>query len=242
MKENDHQVSAIPLNDRLGIGVMLYAYATLLGASYIFSYWRPFGFDIFPYASAIDYVSAPLNRVLVLISVPALVSLLLFRSCEINNSRLIRQASILLNAFYAIGFTHEYYLAIRLFIQFDFYYRNEESVLVIAAILFVASLAFAFRSIINRNDLLFGVTALVMMQLALTVSAGYRDGKTVFNGADNVFMLDNKEICDPLDPRGWVYLGRYSDKSFFMNTIDKRICITKSDSIKLSSRKFSENL
>lgn len=242
MKENDQQSRLISLTDRLGAGVLLYAYATLLGATYIFSYWRSIGFDVFPYASAIDYVSAPLNRVLVLISVPAIISLLLLYNSERNNLRLLRNASLLLTAFYAIGFAHEYYLTIRLFTQFDFYYRNEQSVLAIAGILFAASATLAYRAYFYDKSLISSAAALILMQLAVTISAGYRDGKVIFNGADNVFLLSNKEICDPDDPRDWVYLGRYSSKSFFLNTIDKRICITEADSIKLISRKFSENL
>lgn len=228
--------------DKLGLGVLLYAYATLLGATYIFGYWRAIGFDVFPYASSIDYISAPLNRLLVLVSAPILFSLVLFSQSNRKDSNFIARVSGYLILLYSIGFGYEYCRAAMGFLENDFHYENEKSVLVLALVLFAAGIGIAYRIYKHDKSIFTCAAALVLMQLAGTVSAGYRDGKAVFNGAANVFFLDNKEICEPNGVRDWVYLGRFSTKSFFMNTIDKRLCITDVGSYKLMSRKFAEGL
>lgn len=74
------------------------------------------------------------------------------------------------------------------------------------------------------------------------MSAGYSDGKAVFHGAERVYFLDNKELCDASGVRDWVFLGRFTEHTFFMNTVDKRLCLTAEKNFKLVSRKFSEKL
>ena len=128
------------------------------------------------------------------------------------------------------------------FFENDFHYENEKSILVLAFVLFAAGTGIAYRIYKHEKSIFACATALVLMQLAGTVSAGYRDGKAVFNGSANVFFLDNKEICEQNEVRDWIYLGKFSTKSFFLNTIDKRLCITDVGSYKLSSRKFTEGL
>lgn len=51
-----------------------------------------------------------------------------------------------------------------------------------------------------------------------------------------------KEFCEPAGVRDWVYLGKVSDQTFFMDTIDKHLCITGEKNFKLISRKVKENL
>ncbi len=246
MQDSSHpqsRISSVYLaTDKLGLGVLLYAYATLLGATYIFGYWRVIGFDVFPYASSIDYISAPLNRLLVLVSAPILFSFVLFSQSDRKDSKLIARVSVYLIFLYSFGFCYEYYRGLMGFFENDFHYENEKSVLVLAFVLFAAGAGISYRIYKDDKSIFTCVAALVLMQLACTVSAGYRDGKAVFNGAANVFFLDNKEVCEPNGVRDWVYLGKFSTKSFFMNTIDKRLCITEAGSYKLSSRKFAEGL
>ena len=246
MQESSHSMpnaSNITLiTDKLGLGVLLYAYAMLLGAMYIFGYWRAFGFDIFSYAAPIDYISAPLNRLLVLVSAPVLFSLVLFSQSARTDSKFLRKLSAYLIFLYALGFSYDFYQAMTGFFRSDFDYENEKSVLVISALLFAAGCGFAYRIYRHENGLLTSATALILIQLAATVSAGYSDGKAIFNGAANVFFLDNKNLCEPGGIRDWVYLGKFSSKTFFMNTIDKRLCVTDSGSFNLISRKFAERL
>ncbi|WP_404301141.1 hypothetical protein [Alicycliphilus denitrificans] len=228
--------------DKLGLGVLLYAYATLLGAIYIFGYWRAIGFDVFPYASSIDYISAPLNRLLVLVSVPILFSFVLFSQSDRKDGNFIVKLSGYLILLYSVSFGFDYYRAVMAFFGNKFHYENEKSVLVLALVLFAASVGISYRIYKHDKSIFTCVAALVLMQLAGTVSAGYRDGKAVFNGAANVFFLDNKDICEPNGIIDWVYLGKFSTKSFFLNTIDKRLCITEAGSYKLSPQKFAEGL
>ncbi len=72
--------------------------------------------------------------------------------------------------------------------------------------------------------------------------AGYKDGKTVYNGAQNVYYLENKEICEKDSARDWVHLGTFNSQTFFMNTIDKRLCITDQKNLLMVSRKMKERL
>ncbi len=228
--------------DKLGLGVLVYAYAMLLGAAYIFGYWRVFGFDIFPYLSTIDYISAPLSRLLVLVAAPVLASLVFFSQSDRTESRFLSKISTYLVALYVIAFANNYYRAVARFVQADFYYENEKTVLVFAALLFLAGCGFTYRMLKRETNVVTCAAALILMQLAGTISAGYSDGKAIFNGAENVFFLEDKHLCDPGAVRDWVYLGKFSSETFFMNTIDKRLCLTDASSFRLTSRRFSEGL
>jgi hypothetical protein len=86
------------------------------------------------------------------------------------------------------------------------------------------------------------ILALALAQSGAVVAAGYKDGKTVFNGAAEVHFLDNQEICEKDGKQRWVFLGHFANLSIFMNTIDKRLCITEEKNYRLDYRKISENL
>lgn len=49
------------------IALLLYGYAVALGGLYVFPFWRPFGFNAFPFFTLQDYLSFPLNRAAILI-------------------------------------------------------------------------------------------------------------------------------------------------------------------------------
>ncbi|MGB1562851.1 MAG: hypothetical protein ACPHN2_15240 [Sinimarinibacterium flocculans] len=235
-------ISVAVVTDKLGLGVLLYAYAMLLGATYLFGYWRAFGFDVFPYVSSIDYISAPLNRLLVLVSGPILFALVLFSQADRAASKFVVRLSLYLIFLYALSFAIDFYQAASRFVLSDFHYENEKSVLVISVILFAASCGFTYRLIRHESNVLTCATALILVQLGGSLSAGYSDGKAIFSGAANVFFLDNRDLCESGGVRDWVYLGRFSSKTFFMNTIDKRLCVTDTGSFNLKSRKFAEGL
>jgi hypothetical protein len=85
-------------------------------------------------------------------------------------------------------------------------------------------------------------SALALVQSSAALAAGYKGGKAVFNGVVEVHFLDNREVCEKEGKAAWVFLGRFSNGSFFMNTADKRLCITEEKNYRLVSRKIVGNL
>ncbi len=228
--------------DKLGLGVLLYAYAVLLGAAYLFGFWRTIGFDVFPYLSLQNYVSAPLNRVIVLVASPLVLAAIVFGRSDISEDAKARDISLYLVALYCLGFVLQQFQAISRYMEHEFHFDNERSVLTISTLLFFAALGISFRIFRYSSTIHLKVFALVLVQTAVSMSAGYSDGKAIYNGAAQVYFLGNKELCEPGGIRDWVYLGKFGEQAFFMNTIDKRLCITGEKGYKLVSRKFKEGL
>jgi hypothetical protein len=228
--------------DKLGLGALLYAYAILLGATYLFGFWRTIGFDIFPYVSLQNYVSAPLNRIIVLVAAPLLFAVVVFAKSEMSEARNARHLSLYLTFLYCIAFALQQYQAVSRYIQHDFHFENELNVLVIAMLLFSVALVLCYRIYRSPSTIYLRIFALVIVQTAVALAAGYSDGKAIYNGAVQTHFLANKELCEPAGVRDWVYLGKFSDQTFFMNTIDKHLCITGEKNFKLVSRKIKENL
>ena len=85
------------------------------------------------------------------------------------------------------------------------------------------------------------VLGLVLAQMCAVLAIGYSHGKTVFNGAEEVHFLDNRELCEKEGNAQWVFLGHFSNSSIFMNTADKRLCFTDAKNYRLVSRKILEN-
>lgn len=226
--------------DKLGLGVLLSGYAVFLGASYLFAFWRPFGFSIFPYLGLQDYVSAPLNRIAVLVAPPIVFAAIVFGGRRFDERRLVRKVSFYLIFLYGIAFVKEFYQAAARYLSADFHFANEATVLLIAVLLFAAGAVLAFYAHRTASELSVQVAALILTQSAVSVVAGYSDGKALFNGALQVHFLDNKELCEPEGVRDWVYLGVFGGRTFFMNTIDKRLCLTDEKNIRLVSRQVKE--
>jgi hypothetical protein len=228
--------------DKVGLGVMLYAYAVLLGAAYLFGFWRPIGFNIFPYLSLQDYVSAPLNRVVVLVSMPVLFALILFGRRDEIDHQSSRTICLYLVALYAVGSATQMHEAVTRYLQFPFRFDNELTVLALAASLLLASIGAGVHIYRSVSTIYLQALALVLVQASIAIAAGYSDGKAIYAGAVSVFFLDNKDLCEPDGVRDWVYLGKFTDHTFFMNTIDKRLCLTDQKNLKLVSRKLKEGL
>lgn len=228
--------------DKLGVGVLLYAYAVLLGGAYLFGFWRTIGFDVFPYLSLQNYVSAPLNRVIVLVASPVVLAAIVFGRSNVSNDSSARDISLYLVALYCLAFALQHFQAVSRYVQYEFHFDNERSVLTIATFLFLAALGVSYRIFKSSSPIQLKVFALVLVQVAVSMSAGYSDGKAIYNGAEQVYFLVNKELCDPGGVRDWVYLGKFGDQAFFMNSIDKQLCITAEKGYKLVSRKFKEGL
>jgi len=245
MRATHHQNQSARVNlgfDKLGLGIFLYAYAVLLGACYLFAFWRPIGFNIFPYLGLQDYVSAPLNRVAVLVAIPLIFAAIIASRERLEGSRLGRHIASYLAFLYGIVFLKEFYQSVSGYLTTDFFFANEINVLIIAALLFVAGAGLAFYSCRALVGLPIQIMALVLMQSSVSMAAGYSDGKTIYNGAMQIFFLENKELCEQGGVRDWVLLGTFSSHTFFMNTIDKRLCLTDEKNIRLVSRQVKEKL
>lgn len=228
--------------DKLGFGVLLYAYAVFLGACYLFGFWRPIGFNAFPYIGLQDYVSAPLNRLSVLLATPLLASVVVFGSNALKVGGQKLNVLAFLAAMYSVIFAKDMLRAVTLFISIKFHYLSEVNVLISAILLFSAGLSIAIYSFRHNSSITIQLVGLTLIQSAVSMMAGYSDGKIIFSGAANVQFLGNKELCDAKDLRDWVYLDSYADRTFFMNTIDKRLCITANKNLQLISREMREGL
>jgi len=56
------------IDSKLNSSIVAYSYSVVLGASYIFAFWRPIGFNIFPYLSLKDFLTTLLTGLLWLFS------------------------------------------------------------------------------------------------------------------------------------------------------------------------------
>ena len=228
--------------EQLSHGILLYGYAIALGAAYIFAFWRPLGFNIFPYLGAIDLLTAPLNRLLALF---APFILLFIAQAETNSKSPLKlpfySIVIIMLLHYFVG-AKEILKAFEVFSKFDFHFDNEKSILVFCSLFMLFSLILAFRIIFERNNIYLIVCAVGLAQISMALATGYTDGKTIFNGAGNVHYLEQKDLCEKGGIRDWVYLEKFGNNVFFMNTIDKRICIQNEIKFNLFSRKIHEGL
>lgn len=142
---------------------------------------------------------------------------------------------------YLIG-AKEIFKAFEIFSKFDFHFNNEKSVLVFCSLFLLFSLLLAFRLIFERKNIFLIISAIGLVQISTALATGYTDGKSIFNGAENVHFLEQKDLCEKGGVRDWVYLEKFGSNAFFMNTIDKRICIQNEIKFNLFSRKFHERL
>ena len=228
--------------ERLSYGLLLYGYAIALGSAYIFAYWRPLGFNIFPYLTPVDLLTAPLNRLLALF---APLILLFIANAESDSKSTIKLPffgiAIIMALHYVIG-AKEIFKAFEIFFKYEFHFNNEKSVLVFCSLFLFFSFILAFRLAFEQKNTYLAVCAIGLTQVSMALATGYSDGKSIFNGAENVHYLEQKDLCEPGGIRDWVYLEKFGSNAFFMNTIDKRICIQNEIKFNLFSRKIHEGL
>lgn len=123
------------ISEKLNVTLILYAYAITLGALYLFAFWRPFGFSIFPYMSLQDYISAPLNGIVLLLIFP-LVSYPMFLLLTEFNTYVLKLCLFGLVILYN-GLAVYYLIGdVNLLLQASFQYQNENSILILARFLF----------------------------------------------------------------------------------------------------------
>lgn len=226
--------------DKLGLGVLLYGYAILLGACYLFAFWRPFGFNIFPYLKPQDYVSAPLNRFFVLIGPPVVFAAIVFGGERMKDHSTYRNLLSYFTITYAVIFSIEIWRSISRYLNYNFRFDNETTVIILSITLFLVGSFTAYVAYKSAEGIAMRVAALILVQASVSVSSGYLDGKVLFNGALQVHLLGNREICEPESVHEWVYLGVFGEKTFFMNATDKRLCLTGEKNIRLVSRQFKD--
>lgn len=227
------------LSEKLNVTLLLYAYAILLGALYLFAFWRPFGFNIFPYLSLQDYISAPINGVVIILLFPLFIyPLLLFLEFNIKTLKIYLVG--VLCSYNALAL---YFLVgnVQLFLTKSFHYRNEINALVLVFVLMVSTWGVAINARRFSRALQGLVLAIVIAQICTVLAAGYNHGKTIFNGALEVHFLDNNEVCEKEGNTPWIFLGRFSNSSIFMNAIDKRLCFTDAKNYRLVSRMIVEH-
>lgn len=222
--------------------IAIYSYAVGIGVVYIFAFWRAIGFNVFSYLSLTDVLFSPLNRLLV-IFLPSILAIVFFLKIEKDKSIKVSYFGFLLTIFIVYYFDFSYlYDSVKLFNEIGFYYRNEVSILIMCGLLVFLSILMTFLSITDRKNTYIQFVSLALAHIVCSMSAGYLDGKSFFNGTSEAYFLEQKSLCDKHDIRDWVYLEKYSNYAFFMNTIDKRICIINNINFNLISRKYKEGL
>jgi len=223
----------------LGIGVVLYAYAVLLGAAYLLAFWRPFGFDIFPFVSPRLLVTLPLNRLSVLLAPLVLAGLVLFLNWG-SVSRVPRFLFGVIVAAHLFAVISNYLDALDRFRSAETLYQNEKSILFLVPFLAALAAAIAIQAFRERRALRFQIASVALLQLATALAAGYADGKALYLGANPAFFLENATACEPKPLRDWVYLGKFDAQTIFMNTIEKRVCVLENAQYTLVPRSLAD--
>lgn len=228
------------IGEGLSQSLILYAYAVFLGAGYILAFWRPLGFNIFPYLAPTDLILSPLNRVSMLL---AMVVLPVMFNADLKQKALKSGVGlvVLVLVHYVVGLS-DLIKSIRAFIDFGFRFENESSLIFVAISSLLASVFMLIKGVVPGSGIAPKIMSIVLAQFQMVICAGYSDGKALFNGASNVHFLEQKEMCDGKDIRDWVYIEKYGGGVFFMNTVDKRLCLLKESKFNLIPRKYAEGL
>ena len=218
-------------------GVAVYAYAVVLGAAYLFSFWRPFGLSIFPFLSATDFITIPLNRISMLV-VPFLLGVALYAGAFLERDAKPHIALLyLLVGLSILSSVQDLIRAISAIRNFGAVYENEKTIFVVIFLLYFVAISLVFWIHHGKRKIVYTALSIMLSQLAVVVAAGYADGKTLYNGADPAYFLQQRELCAPPNYGNWVYLGKGGETVFFMNTKDKSICILDSLRFNLVSRR-----
>lgn len=223
-------------------GLLLYGYAIALGATYLFSLWRPLGFNIFPYLSAVDLLTVPFNRLSILLAPILLLAVLPIGEHLVGDKkrrdRLLRVVLILSLALAAL----DYIQSILLIARHGAAFQNEKSIFLVLALFFMMAVGFCVRFFRSTGTPMHATACIVLCQLVLVSSNGYRDGKFLYYGAMPAHYLQQRELCSPPTYGQWVYLDKYGDNAFFMNTSDKRLCVLDTLRFNLVDRRVADGL
>ncbi len=173
-------MKATLLSDKLNAAFLIYAYAVLLGAMYLFAFWRPFGFSVFPFMDLGDYISVPLNNVIVLIAFPFLALPMHLQRLELNPP-VFKNGMLILIFLYSILAIYYCISDIQLFLTHSFRYPNESNVLWVIGALVAATGAITLLAQASPNEtthFFLLAFALILAQSSAVLGAGYNDGKT----------------------------------------------------------------
>lgn len=227
---------------KLSGSLLLYGYAVALGATYLFSQWRPLGFNIFPYLSAIDLLTVPFNRLSVLLAPILLLAVLPIGEHLVGDrtrrDKLLRVVLLLSLSLAAL----DYIQSLLVIVHQGATFENEKTIFVVLALFFLMAVGFCIRFFRSTGTPLHAAACIVLCQLVLVSSNGYRDGKFLYIGAMPAHFLQQKELCSPPDYGQWVYLDKYGQNAFFMNTVDKRLCVLDTLRFNLVDRRIAERL
>jgi hypothetical protein len=223
-------------------GLLLYGYAVALGATYLFSLWRPLGFNIFPYMSATDLLTVPFNRLSVLLAPILLLAALPLGEHlvgdKIRRDKLLRVVVSLSLSLAALDYAQSLLIIARQGAVFE----NEKSIFVVLALFLMMAVAFCLRFFRSAGAPMHAAACIVLCQLVLASTNGYKDGKFLYYGAMPARYLQQKEMCSPPNYGQWVYLDKYGENVFFMNTLDKRLCVLDTLRFNLVDRRVAERL
>lgn len=223
-------------------GLLLYAYAVALGTAYIFSVWRPLGFNIFPYMSAVDLLTVPFNRLSILLAPILLITALPIGEHLVGDTarrdKLLRVAVLLSLALAVL----DYVQSLLVIASHHAAFQNEKSMFVVMALFFLMAIGFCIRFFRQSGTPLHAAASIVLSQIVLVSSNGYRDGKYLYLGAMPAHYLQQKELCAPPSYGQWVYLDKYGQNAFFMNTTDKRLCILDAIRFNLIDRRVADRI
>ena len=233
--------SAVP-ELKISIGLLLYGYAIALGATYLFALWRPIGFNIFPYLSPTDLLTIPFNRLSILLAPILLLAVLPVGEHLVGDKerrdKLLRLVLVATLALAAL----DYIRSLLVIISHGAAFQNEKSIFVILALFFIIAVGLCVRFFRSSGTILHAAGCIVLCQLVLVASNGYRDGKFLYIGAMPVHYLQQRQLCSPPDYGQWVYLDKYGQNVFFLNTKDKRLCVLDTLKFNLVDRRVFDSL
>lgn len=230
------------LKNKLSLSIWATVYAFGLSGLYSFAFWRPFGLQPFTFYSVQDLLTFGIGRTGYLAIAPVIGAVAAWGLLYWGSFATAKWLRVLLGSVLVGAFIGQFTDALDTYNVHKFHFRNEYSVIVVAGVLFVGALLLFIRAAWHLQAALLQILSLIALQGATMLAAGYSDGKGTYEGADTVFFLENRALCDGYSPRDWVHIATLGERSIFMNTIDKRLCFTNETDFVLISRKRSEGL
>lgn len=230
----DHYIYKKFMSSKNGLSVSLifYSYFVFLGAIYVWAFWQPFGFSVFSFFALQDFVKNPLDRLVVLILIPAIVaSILLINNKPTDSSFKIFYFGSLCFYFYFAFFTIFRIFEINGKLKFDFP-SEKLSLCLSISLVFWALVLIPKNWGVNFSKKKF-LISILLIQFSTILSSGQFEGKRIYNLVGSLYYLKDNEICYS-DPLGrWVFVSVFSDKSIFLNSSDKSLCFVSGKDFQL---------
>lgn len=223
--------------DKLAIGLLIYAYATLISASYLLGFWRALGFDIFPYATPTDYINSTLNRLILVFILPMLFGFVIYFANPYEKFGRIKTLLVYITGCSTMSIGKNLY-DIKTS-PYRILFNNEQSVILVSCIsiiIIALTLKHIWKEKESKAILYLALACAVLSQIIASMTSGYQDGKDTYHSRRPLRQLLNSDICDKDSKKRWAYLGKYSDKAFFLEVSEKTLCITESKFMRIDSK------